>query len=231
MKRDLAELQRKLKVGFQNGALLSKALTHSSFSNENPGLESNERLEFLGDAVLGLVIGERLYRDFPDYPEGRLTRLRAALVKRETLADIAESIKLGSYLYLGKGEEAGNGREKPANLAGGLEAVIGAVYMEGGLEKAAALILFLFSSEIEKFRKGEVIDYKSELQAVLQSKYRQPPVYTTIEAKGPDHDRQFTVEVKIDDKVLGIGTGHSKQAAETAAARVALEKLGSIFTP
>lgn len=230
MNRDLAALQRKLKITVKNSALLAHALTHSSFSNEHPGSESNERLEFLGDAVLGLVIGEKLYRDFPGYSEGRLTRIRSALVKRETLASIAESIKLGSYLYLGKGEEAGNGREKPANLAGALEAVIGAVYLDGGLDKAEALILSLFAGEIEKLKTGDVIDYKSELQAVLQSKFRQPPVYTTIEAKGPDHARQFTVEVKIEDKVLGTGTGHSKQAAEMAAARAALEKPGSIFT-
>ncbi|MBN1368359.1 MAG: ribonuclease III [Dehalococcoidales bacterium] len=232
MKKELVQLQQKLDITFKDEALLARALVHSSYVNENPSLKSgsNERLEFLGDAVLGLVIGDKLYRDFPEYAEGELTRLRAALVKRETLAIVANSIKLGDYLYLGRGEEASNGREKAANLAGAMEAVIGAVYLDGGLALAEKSILRLFSGELEICKKTMVIDYKSELQTWLQSKYRQTPVYITIETKGPDHARQFTVEVRLDNKVLGKGSGHSKQTAETAAAQDALDKLKDTFT-
>ena len=210
---------------------MAQALTHSSYVNENPDLISNERLEFLGDAVLGLIIGEKLYRDFPGYAEGQLTRLRAALVKKDTLAGIANSLKLGDYLYLGKGEEAGEGRMKPANLAGAMEAVIAAVYLDCGLTVTTTLILRLFAAEIETvISQGEPVDYKSKLQALIQSKYHLPPVYFTIEVKGPDHARQFTVEVKMEEKVLGKGTGPSKQIAEMNAARQALEKLKDTFT-
>ena len=164
MKKELVELQQKLDVTFKDEALLAQALVHSSYSNENPGLKSgsNERLEFLGDAVLGLVIGDKLYRDFPAYAEGELTRLRAALVKRETLASVANSIKLGDYLCLGRGEEASNGRAKPANLAGAMEAVIGAVYLDSGPALAEKFILKLFAGEIDRFTKGELVDYKSD---------------------------------------------------------------------
>ena len=180
--------------------------------------------------MLGLIIGEKLYRDFPGYTEGQLTRLRAALVKKDTLARIANSLKLGDYLYLGKGEETGQGRMKPANLAGALEALLGAIYLDSGLETIEKSIDLLFTDELEIIKKGITADFKSELQALLQSKYRQTPVYAVIEAKGPDHARQFTVEVKMEGKVLGKGTGLSKQLAEMDAARKALEKLKDTFT-
>ena len=233
MKNDLAVLQQQLKVPFKDQSLLIQALVHSSYVNENPGLfrGHNERLEFLGDAVLGLVIGEKLYRDFPEHAEGELTRLRAALVRRETLSRVAKSINLGDYLYLGKGEEANGGRAKPANLAGAMEAVIAAVYLDCGLTVTAALILRLFAAEIENvISQGESVDYKSKLQALVQSKYHLTPVYSTTEVKEPDHERQFTVEVKMDDKTLSKGSGRSKQTAEMEAARLALEQLGD-FTP
>jgi ribonuclease-3 len=226
MKKDLTELQQKLKITFKDISQLEQSLTHSSFINENPGLNSNERLEFLGDALLGLVIGEKLYRDFPEYAEGELTRFRAALVKRETLTRVANDINLGNYLYLGKGEAGGNGRTKAANLAGAMESVIAAVYIDVGFKAAEKLILRLFKSEIEAIvKRGEAIDYKSQLQALMQSKYHNTPDYSTIEAEGPDHARKFTVEAKMGKKVLGKGSGHSKQIAEMEAARLALEQL------
>jgi ribonuclease-3 len=233
MKKDLAVLLQQLKVTFHDSCILMQALAHSSYVNENPGLTRghNERLEFLGDAVLGLVIGEKLYRNFPEYSEGELTRLRAALVRRETLSRVAKSINLGNYIYLGKGEEANGGRAKSANLAGAMEAVIAAVYLDCGLTVTAALILRLFAVEIEAvISHSELVDYKSKLQALIQSKYHLTPVYSTTEVKGPDHEPQFTVEVIIDDKTLSKGSGRSKQIAETEAARLALEQLEN-FTP
>jgi len=231
---DLAELQQSLGVSFSDLSLLEQALVHSSYINENPGftLTSNERLEFLGDAVLGLVVAEELYWDFPQFSEGELTRLRAALVRRETLARVARAIRLGDYLYLGKGEEASGGRRKPSNLAGALEAVIAAVFLDQGLTATKELILRLFNEELERVvSRGAEVDYKSQLQELTQAKQQPAPVYQLVEATGPAHDRRFTVEVKIGDTVLGRGSGKSKKTAETEAARSALQRLSTNFTP
>jgi ribonuclease III len=230
---DLIELQRILGFLFQQTDLLTQALTHSSFANENPGTApaSNERLEFLGDAILGLIVAENLYRDFPSMSEGEMTRLRSILVKQETLARVAESIGLGNYLYLGKGEEASGGREKPANLARALEAVIAAVYLDHGSATTEQLVLDILDTELFKtLYQGEIIDYKSQLQELLQAKTQQTPVYNLIETQGPDHNKRFTVEVRSGNDVLAIGTGRSKKKAETEAAQVALEKLKNSFT-
>ena len=229
---DLAELQKILGVSFPQSELLTQALTHSSYANENPGIApaSNERLEFLGDAILGLIVAENLYRDFPSMSEGEMTRLRSILVKQETLARVAESIRLGSYLYLGKGEEASGGREKPANLARALEAVIAAIYLDHGSAIAEQLVLDILDTELLKtLYQGAIIDYKSQLQELLQSKTQQTPVYNLIETQGPDHNKKFTVEVRIGNDVLAIGIGRSKKKAETEAARIALEKLNNAF--
>ena len=230
---DLAELQRILGVSFQQPELLAQALTHSSYANENPGIApaSNERLEFLGDAILGLIVAENLYRDFPNMSEGEMTRLRSILVKQETLARVAESIRLGNYLYLGKGEEASGGREKPANLARALEAVIAAVYLDHGSAISEQLVLDILDTELLKILyQGAIIDYKSQLQELLQAKSQQTPVYNLIETQGPDHNKKFTVEVRIGNDVLAIGIGRSKKKAETEAAHIALEKLNTTFT-
>jgi len=231
---DLIELQQSLGVSFSDLSLLEQALVHSSYINENPGfaLTSNERLEFLGDAVLGLVIAEELYWDFPQFSEGEMTRLRAALVRRETLARVARAIRLGDYLYLGKGEEASGGRGKPSNLAGALEAVIAAVFLDQGLTATKELILRLFNEELERVvSRGAEVDYKSQLQELTQAKQQPAPVYQLVEATGPAHDRRFTVEVKIGDTVLGRGSGKSKKTAEAEAARSALQRLSTNFTP
>jgi ribonuclease III len=225
---DQNELQKILGVPFQQQELLTQALTHSSYANENPGTApaSNERLEFLGDAILGLIVAENLFLDFPAMAEGEMTRLRSILVKQETLARVAESIDLGDYLYLGKGEESSGGREKPANLARALEALIAAVYLDHGYEVTEQFVLEILDAELRRtLYQGTIIDYKSQLQEMLQAKAQQTPVYVLIETSGPDHDKKFTVEVKLGNEVLATGIGRSKKKAETEAARIALEKL------
>ena len=230
---DLAALQQTLGVSFNDESLLEQALVHSSYINENPGFapSSNERLEFLGDAVLGLIVAEKLYQDFPHFTEGEMTKLRAALVCQDTLARIARTIGLGDYLYLGKGEESSGGRHKPANLAGALEAVIGAIFLDQGSATTSDFILRLFNKELEEVaRRGVGVDYKSQLQELIQARGQPVPVYRVVATKGPDHDKRFTVEVGTDDMVLGKGSGKSKKAAEIEAARSALEKLSANFT-
>ena len=230
---DLAALQQILGIFFNNPSLLEQALVHSSYINENPDFApfSNERLEFLGDAVLGFVITEKLYQDFPHFTEGELTRVRATLVRGDTLAHIATTIRLGDYLYLGKGEEASGGRYKPTNLAGTLEALIAAVFLDQGLVTARDFILTLLNEELQKIvSQGVEVDYKTQLQELIQSRQQPTPVYYVIEAAGPDHDKRFTVEVRVGDTVLGKGAGKSKRLAETEAARLALEQLSTNFT-
>ena len=225
---DQNELQKTLGVPFQQQELLTQALTHSSYANENPGIApaSNERLEFLGDAILGLIVAENLFRDFPAMSEGEMTRLRSILVKQETLARVAESIKLGNYLYLGKGEEASGGKEKPANLARALEALIAAVYLDHGFAVTEQFVLEILDTELLKtLYQGTIIDYKSQLQELLQAKAQQTPVYNLIETQGPDHNKKFTVEARLGNEILAAGIGRSKKKAETEAARIALEKL------
>ena len=227
---DLANLEQILGISFNDLSLLEQALIHCSYINENPDLApaSNERLEFLGDAVLGMVTAEKLYLEYPQYSEGEMTKLRSAVVCRETLARIARTIGLGNYLYLGKGEEASGGRRKPTNLAGVLEAVIAAIFLDRGSATAKDFVLRLFNKELQKVvNRGVKTDHKSQLQEIIQSKQQEVPTYCMVEAAGPAHDREFTVEVKVKDTVLGRGSGKSKKAAETEAARLALEQLSA----
>lgn len=201
---------------------------HRSYLNERPEceFESNERLEFLGDAVLSLVVAARLYADFPLQGEGMLTELRASLVQRRTLARAAERLGIGDHLFLGRGEEAAGGRRRPTNLAAALEAVIGAVYIDRGLRQAQSFILRALAEELELIRSGVVpSDPKSRLQILVQSQKLKLPEYRTLRMEGPDHSRMFTVEVFVNGEVLGRGRGKSKQQAEREAARRALEKL------
>ncbi len=226
---DLAGLQQVLGVSFKDPSLLEQALVHSSYINENPALAttSNERLEFLGDAILGLIIAEKLYRDFPGLNEGEMTRLRSSLVCRDSLSAIASTIGLGGYLYLGKGEETSGGRTKLTNLAAATEAVIAAVYLDRGLATTRRFVLRLFDTELKRIAsRRAVADYKSQLQELAQAKWKVPPVYQLLEAVGPDHDKRFTVEVRVGRSVLGRGSGKSKRAAEAEAARMALERTG-----
>jgi ribonuclease-3 len=230
---DIAALQKTLGVNLANPGLLEQALVHSSYVNENPSLVSghNERLEFLGDAVLDCIVAEKLYQDLPDFSEGDLTKLRAGLVRRDTLAGIARGIDLGDFLSMGKGEEASGGRDKAPNLAGALEAVIAAVYLDRGMAATAGLVLRLLGDIWAKVvLQGTGTDYKSKLQEVVQSRWQLTPAYRLIAETGPDHDKTFTVEVMAGSRAIGSGTGKSKKLAETEAARVALERLERGFT-
>ena len=229
----LAAAQQALGISFNNPLLLKEALVHGSYINEFPHLApaTNERMEFLGDAVLGLVVAAKLYTDFSHLNEGEMTKLRAVLVRGNTLARVARDIGLGEYLLMGKGEEATGGRTKPANLAGALEAVIGAIFLDQDYGAAGDFVLRLLDSELEKaVSQGIATSSKSKLQELLQAREQQAPTYHVIEATGPAHERWFTVEVRLGDTVLGKGSGKSKKIAETDAAHAILRKLLANFT-
>ncbi|MCJ7604899.1 MAG: ribonuclease III [Dehalococcoidales bacterium] len=230
---DRAKLETTLKVSFTDPSRLEQALVHSSYCNENPasGSGHNERLEFLGDAVLDIIVAEKLYRDNPDMTEGEMSKCRAALVRRETLARVARSIQLGDYLLLGKGEEGTGGRDKIPNLAGAMEAVIAAVYLDRGFAETRDMVIRLLAEEWEKTGGGSIgTDFKSRLQEVSQSRFQSVPAYRLVGETGPDHDTRFSVKVMINDKVTGSATGKSKKLAENEAARRALENIGEGFT-
>jgi ribonuclease-3 len=230
---DIAALQKVLGVAFNRPSLLEQALVHSSYINENPAYTSghNERLEFFGDAILDFIVADKLYQDFPDLSEGEMTKLRAALVRRETLARVARTLRLGEYLYMGKGEEASGGRNKTPNLAGALEAVIAAVYLDQGITTTRGMIVRLLLEEWKKStRQGTSIDYKSKLQELVQSRFQVTPAYRLVSETGPGHDKRFRIEVMVNTEILGSGTGKNKKMAETEAARLALERLGGDFT-
>jgi ribonuclease-3 len=219
-----------LGVSFADPNLLRQALIHRSYINEaeEEGIESNERLEFLGDAVLGLVVSEEVYKLYPHLSEGRLSQLRAMLVRWDTLAQAADRMSLGDYLVLGRGEELSGGRERPSNLAGALEALIGVAFLDGGLSRARKLILHLLRPDLVQVAVGQVVtDSKSQLQHVVQARWHEIPNYRLVSSEGPDHERVFTVEVVVRSQVLGHGQGRNKKAAEVAAARQALEALSS----
>ena len=223
----LTDLEQRIGVFFRNKELLEQALVHRSYRNENPSfpLAPNERLEFLGDAVLGFIVAEELYLRFPDMPEGSLTRLRAALVCQESLCKLAAGIGLGDYLYLGRGEDASGGRTKPSNLARTLEALIGAIYLDQSLDLARKFVLTLLQAELDEQIVCAPVDFKSQLQEFLHAGRHVTPTYRIVETAGPDHEKVFTAEVLEGQSVLGRGTGHSKKDAEAAAARTALKKL------
>jgi ribonuclease-3 len=231
--QDLNYLQEALGVKFRDMVLLEQALIHSSYVNENPAASPghNERLEFLGDAVLGFFVAEKLYREFPGLDEGEMTRLRADLVRRDTLARLGRGIRLGDYLHMGKGEVSTGGRHKTANLAGALEAVIAAVYIDQGIDVAGQVVDRLLEREWEAAaRRGAGVDYKSRLQEVTQARYQETPQYVLMGEVGPEHDKMFTVQVRVGAGVLGAGSGKSKKLAEMEAARAALKIIEEGFT-
>ncbi|MBM4445273.1 MAG: ribonuclease III [Chloroflexi bacterium] len=226
---DWATLQQDIGVSFSDLSLLQQAFVHRSYLNENLDftLGSNERLEFLGDAILGVVIAESLYRESDTLDEGDMTKLRAALVRQDSLAHMALSLGLGDYLYLGQGEEKGGGRKRARNLACAMEALIGAVFIDQGFESARDLVARLFSHNVRRVMdQGLVIDYKSKLQELVQARRQERPTYRVVEAAGPDHDKTFWVEVLVGGEFLGRGCGKSKQSAEKEAAKQALERWG-----
>ncbi len=214
------ELLRALNAGL-SPALLERALTHRSFAYENGGLPTNERLEFLGDSVLGLVVTDTLFRKYPDLPEGQLAKLRAAVVNMRALAGVARELKLGSYVRLGRGEEGTGGRDKSSILADTLEAVIGAVYYERGLDEAGSLVHRLFDPVIARSaRLGAGLDWKTSLQELTASGFLGVPEYH-VEESGPDHQKFFRASVWVGGRSYGAGQGHSKKEAEQQAAEAA----------
>ncbi|MGB9706997.1 MAG: ribonuclease III [Microgenomates group bacterium] len=224
----IKDLEKKLGIKFQNQKLLLEALTHRSYLNETKqkGLCSNERLEFLGDSILSFMISEWLFKKFPQYPEGTLTNLRSNLVKTESLAKIAKKFYLGNYLFLSKGEKEEGGQNNPTLLANALEAVLGAIFLDQGINAAKKFVQANFKNLLENLiSKGEFKDFKSLLQEKTQAENKLSPVYKTLRETGPDHAKTFTVGVYLGKKLLATGQGKSKQSAEKQAAKYALEKL------
>jgi len=224
----LSDRERILGLNFGDKTLLLRALTHRSYINESPDfiLEDNERLEFLGDAVLDFVTAEYLYHRFPEMREGELTSLRAALVRTESLANLARKINLGRCLYLGHGEETGGGRRRAAVLCGAFEALTGALYLDQGLSAVLVFIEPLFEPEIERILAENLDkDPKSLLQELSQAELEITPRYRTVNESGPDHAKEFVVEAVIGNRAYGRGVGRSKQAAARAAASDALANL------
>lgn len=226
--KNTAEIERRLGYVFKNKLLLSEALTHRSFFHENPDKSTshNERLEFLGDSVLGLVIVEFLFLSDKDITESVMAKIKSYLVKESILSEIAYSISLGKYLKLGKGEEATGGRTKKSVLADAMEALFGAIYMDGGYKKVRKIILRLFKQKIDTtVFSGEFFDFKTELQEKTQLLFGSLPEYRVIKQEGEEHRKVFTVGVFIDGKKFGIGSGRSKKEAQTLAAKEALSRF------
>lgn len=222
-------IEEALGARFRDEELLRLALVHSSYLNENPSEygESNERLEFLGDAVIDMAVAEELYTKNPDWPEGKLTQARSALVKEGTLAEVARHLDIGGQLLMGKGEDGAGGRERASNLSAGLEAVIGAVFLDQGYEVAKEVVLKILADHQSALNEPQLLtNPKSELQEAVQAQGHAPPSYHIVNEQGADHDRTFVAEVTVDGKVIGTGEGKRKSVAEQAAAADALRKLG-----
>ena len=222
----IRDLEEAIGYHFHNISLLQNALTHSSYANErwHNSLLSNERLEFLGDSVLGMLVAEYLYRNFPDRPEGELTRMRADMVCEGTLSATANRIGLGKHLMLGHGEEQGGGRTRDSILADAMESVIAACFLDGGLEAALQIVQKFILVEVPVTRLHNV-DYKTQLQELVQQKKNQVLSYALVGQSGPDHDKHFDVAVSLNGETVGVGSGSSKKRAEQMAARDAMEKL------
>jgi ribonuclease III len=222
----LSDIQQRIGHTFKDAELLERALTHKSYANENRVPYHNERMEFLGDAVLSLVISEHLMKAFPDSTEGDLSRLRAAVVSEPALASVSRDIGLGGHLLLGKGEDQTGGRNKDSLLADCLEALIAAVYLDAGKDAAESLVIRLFEDVMKRTSaSGGSLDYKTEFQELCQEQLKQLPEYRIVSETGPDHQKQFEMEVWIKGQLSGRGTGKSKKEAEQRAAKEALAKL------
>ena len=222
----LKDLEKAIGYQFRDIQLLQNALAHSSYANErwHNSLLSNERLEFLGDSVLGMLVADYLYRSFPDRPEGELTRMRADMVCEHTLATVANKIGLGEHLLLGHGEEQGGGRSRESILADAMESVIAACFLDGGLDAALRIVRQFILVEVP-VKKLHNADYKTALQELVQQKKNQVLSYAMVGQSGPDHDKKFDVEVSLNGKVVGKGSGSSKKRAEQMAAKGAIENL------
>lgn len=222
----MIELQKSLNYKFKNEALLSQALTHSSYANESKDPNSsNERLEFLGDSVLSIIVSDYIYKNY-SIPEGELTKLRASLVCEKALFDFAKQINLGEFIKLGKGEQASGGASRPSILSDAFEAVLAAMYLDGGIEPVRELVLRFVKDDLTHTEKISFKDYKTQLQEVIQKNPEERVEYVLIDEFGPDHDKRFTVNVMLNSNVIGTGTGKSKKNAEQEAAKRALELMG-----
>ncbi|MFA5633604.1 MAG: ribonuclease III [Candidatus Dojkabacteria bacterium] len=233
-KRKMNNIEKKLGIQFNNKELLNRALTHRSFLNENRGigLKNNERLEFLGDAVLELIISSKLFNIYPDRAEGELTGIRSALVRTESLAEESRRLDVGKYLLMSKGEEDSGGRDKDYLLANAYEAILGAIYLDRGLEECTNFVERTVLKQLDFIVKNELfIDPKTKIQELIQAKYKITPTYEVVEEKGPDHEKYFTVALKIGDKFSCKGYGASKQKAEEDAAQKAIKNIekGRLF--
>ena len=225
-------LEKRIGYWFQDRSLLRQALTHKSYLLKNQKQENNERLEFLGDAILGFTIAHYLYEHYGSLPEGELTKVRSLVVCEQALYQAACRIDLGSAIYLGKGEEQSDGRNRPSILSDALEALFAAIYIDGGAEEAQRVILSLLSDKIEEaVRERDVKDYKTLLQELVQRDAAFSPLYHLIKEEGPDHNKVFTVSVSLEGKMLGTGTGKTKKEAEKRAAREALSRIGQKDNP
>ena len=223
-------LEKTLSYKFKDISLLKNALTHSSYANEvRNGVTSNERLEFLGDSVLSVVVSNYIYNNYKKLPEGDLTKLRASLVCEKTLCSFSRKINLGKYLYLGKGEDKIGGRERDSILADVFEAVIAAIYLDGGMEAAEEHIMRFILPEIEHIQDEGFKDYKTVLQEIIQRNPEESVTYILTDATGPDHNKSFTVEVHLNSNVIGSGTAKTKKRAEQMAAKQALELMGEVI--
>lgn len=228
MSSDLDQLRETIGIEFQDETLLQQALVHRSFLNENPdfALRSNERLEYLGDALLDFIVGEYLYRRYPEMDEGELTGLRAGIINGTGLARLARTLDLGRYVYLSRGEDERGGRERLGLLSDVFEALVAAIYLDRGLGTAREFVVSLVEREVVRIVEGGLErDYKSRLQEWTQRELAMTPSYRTVMEHGPDHAKEFTVEVLVGEEVYGTGRGTSKQAAEQRAAGEALEAL------
>lgn len=226
--KDLSFLQKRLSYSFTEPKLLRQALTHKSYLNESKDktVKDNERFEFLGDAVLDFIISEALVERFPELPEGDLSKMKAKVVSEGTLARIAKGIDLGSFLFLGKGEEITSGRGKSSLLADAMEALIAAIYLDGGFAAVREVVLKEFDLPLQETTRPDlVVDYKTELQEYCQQAFGLLPYYRVIQESGPDHQKTFEVEIEIRGKTFGVGIGKSKKEAEQKAAEITLEQL------
>ncbi len=222
---DFSEFERKINYTFKNKGIIYEALSHSSYANETKK-NSNERLEFLGDSVLSIVVSNYLFEHYKHLPEGHLTKVRASLVCESSLYEFAKTIDLGDYIMLGKGEENTGGRKRPSILADAFEAVIAAIYLDGGIDKASEYVLSFIPKDLSLKKAVSNNDYKTILQEVIQKNPEEKVEYFLKSAVGPDHDKTFTIQVKLNSNVIGEGIGHSKKQAEQAAAKEALKLMG-----
>lgn len=225
---DIKKLEETIGYKFNNRELLNTALSHSSYANESKGArESNERLEFLGDSVLSVIVAEYLFKNYRNYPEGELTKLRAALVCEKSLAAFSREMNIGEYLMLGKGEAQNGGRERPSILADAFEALLAAIFLDGGMDVAKKHVMRFVEPEIKHHTVEEAFhDYKTQLQEIIQRNPEEELTYVLVSEEGPDHDKRFTVEVRLNSNVIGNGSAHSKKQAEQYAAKQALSLMG-----